>query len=103
MYQRLIPTVERSGLLTHTGMTESVSLRERTGRNGVNRSVFVHGQPARLLVDTGSFVTIFTEPVLKSLGAFNARFPTGTSRKVSAAQINDLKIGISKCVQENSA
>ena len=59
----------------------------------------IHGQPARLLVDTGSFVTIFTEPVLKSLGVglqpthISARFPTGTSRKVSAAQINDLKIG----------
>jgi predicted aspartyl protease len=59
----------------------------------------IHGQPARLFVDTGSFVTIFTEPVLKSLGVglqpthISARFPTGTSRKVSAAQINDLKIG----------
>ena len=59
----------------------------------------IHGQPARLLVDTGSFVTIFTEPVLKSLGVglqpthISARFPTGTSRKVSAAQISDLKIG----------
>jgi predicted aspartyl protease len=59
----------------------------------------IHGQPARLLVDTGSFVTTFTEPVLKSLGVglqpthISARFSTGTSRKVSAAQINDLKIG----------
>lgn len=59
----------------------------------------IHGQAARLLVDTGAFVTTFTEPVLKSLGVglqpthISARFPTGTSRKVSAAQINDLKIG----------
>ena len=59
----------------------------------------IHGQPARLLVDTGAFVTTFTEPVLKSLGIelqptrISARFPTGTTRKVSAAQINDFRIG----------
>jgi predicted aspartyl protease len=59
----------------------------------------IHGQPARLLVDTGAFITTFTEPVLKSLGIglqpthVSARFPTGTTRKVSAAQINDFRIG----------
>ena len=71
--------------------------REENGELTVPCSI--EGQSARLLVDTGSFVTIFTEPVLKSLGVglqpthISARFPSGTSRKVSAAQINDLKIG----------
>ena len=135
MYQRLIPTGERSGLLTHIAMTVMrfvvhapapenaatpqrrrrrkprrgsnvkfvLSWRRKTGTQEENGALTapcsIHGQPARLLVDTGSFVTIFTEPVLKSLGVglqptyISARFPTGTSRKVSAAQINDLKIG----------
>jgi predicted aspartyl protease len=71
--------------------------REENGTLTVPCSI--HEQSARLLVDTGSFVTIFTEPVLKSLGVglqpthISARFPTSTSTKVSAAQINDLKIG----------
>jgi len=59
----------------------------------------IRGQPARLLVDTGSFVTTFTEPVLKSLGVglqpthVSAHFPVGRTKKVSAAQINDFTIG----------
>jgi predicted aspartyl protease len=59
----------------------------------------IHGQPARLLVDTGAFVTTFTDAVLTSLGIaleptnLSARFPGGTKRKVNAAQINDLKVG----------
>jgi predicted aspartyl protease len=59
----------------------------------------IHGQPARLLVDTGAFVTTFTDAVFRSLGIaskptnLSARFPGGTSRKVNAAQINDLKVG----------
>lgn len=71
--------------------------REENGALTVPCSI--RGQPARLLVDTGSFVTTFTEPVLKSLGIgleptrISARFPTGARTKVSAAQINDLKIG----------
>jgi hypothetical protein len=52
-----------------------------------------------LLVDTGAFVTTFPDTFLKSLGIsfeptrVSAHFPTGTARQVSAAQINDLKIG----------
>ena len=59
----------------------------------------IHGQPARLLVDTGAFITIFHEAFLKSVGVpveatrVSAHFARGTSRKVSAGQINDLKIG----------
>jgi predicted aspartyl protease len=59
----------------------------------------IHRQPARLLVDTGAFITIFHEGFLKSVGIpvaatrVSAHFPRGVTRKVSAGQINDLKIG----------
>ena len=59
----------------------------------------IHGQPARLLVDTGAFITIFHEGFLKSVGIpvdatrVSAHFARGVARKVSAGQINDLKIG----------
>jgi len=59
----------------------------------------IHGQPARLLVDTGAFITIFHEGFLKSVGIpvdatrVSAYFARGVTRKVSAGQINDLKIG----------
>jgi predicted aspartyl protease len=75
----------------------------RQGQNGaLTAPCSIRGQPARLLVDTGAFVTTFTEPVLKSLGIglqpthLSADFPGGTKRNVNAAQINDLMIGAFK-------
>ena len=71
--------------------------REASGALTVPCSI--HGQSGRLLVDTGAFVTTFPDNFLKSLGIsseptrVSAYFPTGTTRRVSAAQINDLKIG----------
>jgi hypothetical protein len=71
--------------------------RERNGALTVPCSI--HGQPARLLVDTGSFISIFHEAFLKSVGVpmeatrVSAHFTRGTARKISAGQINDLKIG----------
>jgi predicted aspartyl protease len=71
--------------------------REKNGALTVPCSI--HGQPARLLVDTGSFVTIFHEAFLQSVGIsvegtrVSAHFAPGTARKLSAGQINDLKIG----------
>jgi predicted aspartyl protease len=59
----------------------------------------IHGQPGRLLVDTGAFITIFNEAFLKSVGIpveatrVSAHFTRGTTRKLGAGQINDLKIG----------
>jgi predicted aspartyl protease len=59
----------------------------------------IGGQAARLLVDTGAFITIFHEAFLKSVGIpvdttrVSAYFARGTSRKISAGRINDLKIG----------
>jgi len=71
--------------------------RERNGALTVPCSI--RGRPARLLVDTGSFITIFHEAFLKSVGIpveathVSAHFTRGAARKVSAGQINDLKIG----------
>jgi predicted aspartyl protease len=71
--------------------------REENGALTVPCSV--HGQPARLLVDTGAFITTFNEAFLKSLGIpleatpVSAHFARGATRKISAGQINDLKIG----------
>jgi len=71
--------------------------RERNGALTVPCSI--HGQPTRLLVDTGSFITIFHEPLLKAVGIpveatrVSVHFPSGMSRKVSAGRIGDLKIG----------
>ena len=59
----------------------------------------IYGRPARLLVDTGAFITIFHEAFLRSVGIsvkatrVSAHFARGAARKVSARQINDLKIG----------
>jgi predicted aspartyl protease len=71
--------------------------REASGALTVPCSI--HGQQGRLLVDTGAFVTTFPDTFFKWLGIsseptrVSAHFPTGTTRPVSAAQINDLKIG----------
>jgi hypothetical protein len=71
--------------------------REENGALTVPCSI--RGQPARLFVDTGAFLTIFDQAFLKSVGIpieatrVSAHFAPGASRKVSAGQINDLKIG----------
>jgi predicted aspartyl protease len=71
--------------------------REESGALTVPCSV--HGRPARLLVDTGAFITTFDEAFLKPLAIpleatrVSAHFARGTERKISAGKINDLKIG----------
>jgi predicted aspartyl protease len=71
----------------------------REGNGALTVPCSIRGQPVRLLVDTGSFITIFHEAFLKSVGIpveatrVSARFPRGTARKISAGRINDFKIG----------
>lgn len=71
--------------------------REASGALTVPCSI--RGQSGRLLVDTGAFVTTFPDTFFRFLGIsseptrVSAQFPTGTTSPVSAAQINDLKIG----------
>ena len=74
--------------------------REETGALTVLCSI--RGQPIRLLIDTGAFVTILHERVVKSLGLameptrITAQFGRGGSKKIDAAKIDDLHIGTFK-------
>ena len=71
--------------------------REESGALSVPCSI--HGQAARLLVDTGAFVTTFSERFFRSLGItsqatrVSAHFSSGAAKQISAAKINDLEIG----------
>jgi predicted aspartyl protease len=59
----------------------------------------IRGQPTRLLVDTGAFVTTLHAAFVKSLGIaseptrISAQFTRGQSKRISAAKITDLNIG----------
>ena len=74
--------------------------REETGALTVPCSI--HGQTARVLLDTGAFVTILHEGFVKSLGLaveptrVSAQFGRGASKRINAAKINDLRIGTFK-------
>jgi predicted aspartyl protease len=89
--------VDLSSVASAEKFTKIPLRRERNGALTVPCSI--RGQPARLLVDTGAFITIFNEAFLRSVGIpveatrVSAHFARGASRKVSAGQINDLKIG----------
>ena len=77
--------------------TEVPLRREENGALTVPCSI--HGQAARLLVDTGAFVTTFNEAFVNSLGIAlqptraSAHFTNGVGRKIRAGQINDFTIG----------
>ena len=72
---------------------------QREANGALTVPCLIYGRPGRLLVDTGAFITIFHEAFLRSVGIsvettrVSAHFARGTARKVSAAQINDLRIG----------
>ena len=78
--------------------------REENGALTVPCSI--RGQPARLLVDTGAFVTTLHEPFIQSLGIaseptrISAQFARGESKRISAAKMNDLNIGAFKVPSE---
>ena len=78
--------------------------REETGALTVPCSI--RGQPTRLLVDTGAFVTILHEGFVKSLGLaaeptrISAQFGRGASKRISAARLDDFNIGVFKMPPE---
>ena len=78
--------------------------REETGALTVPCSI--RGQPTRLLVDTGAFVTIFNEGFVKSLGLaaeptrISAQFGPGASKRINAAKLDDFNIGVFKVPSE---
>lgn len=67
---------------------------------------FIQGQPAHMLVDTGSFLTTFNESFLKTLGLplsptrISAHFSRGVTRQMSAAAVNEFRIGNFKVPQK---
>src|SRR5512132_2805715 len=78
--------------------------REETGALTVPCSI--RGQPTRLLVDTGAFVTMLHEGFVTSLGfvseptRISAQFARGASKRISAAKLDDLNIGAFKVPSE---
>jgi predicted aspartyl protease len=78
--------------------------REETGALTVLCSI--RGQPTRLLVDTGAFVTILHEGFVKSLGLaaeptrISAQFGRGASKRITAAKLDDFNIGAFKMPPE---
>ena len=71
--------------------------REQTGALTV--PCWIRGQSARLLVDTGAFVTTFSERFFKSLGIaseptrVSAHFSGAATQQMNAGRINDFTIG----------
>ena len=78
--------------------------REENGALTVPCSI--RGQPARLLVDTGAFVTTLHEPFVKSLGIvseltrISAQFARGAAKRINAAKIDDVNIGAFKALPQ---
>ncbi len=89
--------VDLSSVASEEKFTRIPLRREENGALTVPCSI--RGQPARLFVDTGAFLTILHEAFLKSVSVpieatrVSAHFAPGASRKIGAGQINDLKIG----------
>lgn len=89
--------VDLSSVASKEKFTRIPLRREENGALTVPCSI--RGQPARLFVDTGAFLTILHEAFLKSVSVpieatrVSAHFAPGASRKIGAGQINDLKIG----------
>jgi predicted aspartyl protease len=78
--------------------------REENGALTVPCSI--RGQPARLLVDTGAFVTTLHEPFVKSLQIaieptrISAQFARGTAKRINAAKIDGVNIGVFKALPQ---
>jgi predicted aspartyl protease len=89
--------VDLSSVASAEKFTRIPLRREENGALTVPCSI--RGQPARLFVDTGAFLTILHEAFVKSVSVpieatrVSAHFAPGASRKIGAGQINDLKIG----------
>ena len=72
---------------------------QREGNGALSVSCSIRGQPARLLLDTGAFVTTLHERFVRSLGLgleptqISAQFGTGASKRMNAAKIDDLHVG----------
>ena len=78
--------------------------REKTGALTVPCST--RGQPLRLLIDTGAFVTMLHQDFINTLGLaaeptrIHAQFTRGGSKRIGAAKLNDLRIGAFRVPRE---
>jgi predicted aspartyl protease len=72
---------------------------QREDNGALTVSCSIRGEPARLLVDTGAFVTTFHDAFVKSLGLaseptrISLQFGRGASKRIGATKIDDLNIG----------
>lgn len=79
---------------------------QREGNGALSVSCSIRSQPARLLLDTGAFVTTLHERFVRSLGLaleptqISAQFGPGASRRMHAAKIDGLNIGAFKVPQQ---
>jgi predicted aspartyl protease len=75
---------------------------QREDNGALTVSCSIRGQQARLVLDTGAFVTTLHEPLVKSLGLvpqptrISAQFGRRSSKRISATKIDDLNIGAFK-------
>ena len=71
----------------------------REGNGALTVPCSIRGHDTRLLVDTGSFITIFHEAFVRSVGIslkptrVSAYFARGEAHKLSAGKINNFQIG----------
>jgi predicted aspartyl protease len=93
-----------SSIVSSQKFTRVPIQREKNGALTVQCSI--RGQPARLLVDTGAFVTTLHEPFIRSLGIvseptqISAQFARGAAKRIKAAKIDDVNIGAFKALPQ---
>jgi predicted aspartyl protease len=96
--------IDLTSIASYGKFTRVPMQREQNGALIVPCSI--RGQAMSLLVDTGTFVTTFHEAFVKSLGIaseptrISAQFAGGASKRISAAKIDDLKVGAFKVPPE---
>jgi predicted aspartyl protease len=95
-----VDQARQTNISSVAALQEFTTVPLRREENGVlTVPCSIHGESARLLVDTGAFVTTFDETLFKLLGIaskptpLSAHFASGPAQRISAGQINDLKIG----------
>jgi predicted aspartyl protease len=97
------PQTNLSSIASSQRFTRVPIKREENGALTVLCSI--RGQPARLLVDTGAFITTLHEPFIKSLRVvseptrISAQFARGTTKRINAAKI-DVNIGLFKALPQ---
>jgi predicted aspartyl protease len=91
------PALPLASVASGEKFTKVAVRREDNG--GFTVPCSIGGQSGRMFVDTGAFVTTFSEAIFKSLGValqpahVSARFSDGVSRQYDMGEVKDLAIG----------